>query len=232
MENIDITFEGQILEFQKLKEEWKTAKKTKTIPFYEYTDSLIADFEEMILDDDLEDYIKMIKLSSFNIHFKKIHISGKLDLFFILSFSSTGDKIKYFIEYNNQLSDDEYWRHLSQIYQYQDYNPVPYEILKALFKNNRKGKENLMEQEEKEIFETLPDQVLIYRAMSLKEFESGKFRLSWTLDKKVSEKFKERNSMLYSEEHVIHNLTVSKKDILAFFDGRDEKEIIYLHNNS
>ena len=225
--------EEQISRFQQLKAKWQKAKETTIIPFYEYTDSLISDNEEMLSSNDLRnDYIKMVKLYLFNSEFEKLHIPGGMDLNFILASSSTDNKIKYFIEYNNQLNDIEYWTKLSEVYQFQDYNPVPYEILKALFTHDGKGRENLMNEEEKEFFKTLPDQVSIFRAMSLKEFESGEFRFSWSMDKKISEKFKKRNKMLYKEEHVVHSLQVSKKDILAFLDSRKEKEIIYLHNNS
>lgn len=233
MEEISITLENQISKFQQLKAEWQKAKETKVIPFYEYTDSLISDMDKMLSSSDLtDDGIKMLKLFQFNHEFEKIHIPGRIDLNFILAFSSTDNKIKYFIEYNNQLNDNEYWTRLGDVHQHQDYNPVPYGILKALFTNDREGRENLMNEEEKEFFKTLPEQVSIFRAMSLKEFESGEFRFSWTLDKEISEKFKKRNEMLYGEEHVVHSLQVSKKDILAFLNSREEQEIIYLHNCS
>jgi hypothetical protein len=229
----EITVKDEISRFQRLKVEWQKAKETKDIPFYEYTDSLISDIEVMLSSNDLTDEsVGLNKLFKFNYEFEKIHIPGFIDLNYILSFSSTPDKIRIFLQYNNQLNDNEYWTRLSEVYQLQDYNPVPYGVLKALFTNDRKGRENLMKEEEREFFETLPDEILIFRAMSLKEFESGEFRISWTLKEPVAKKFKKRNEMLYEGEHVIHSISVLKKDVIAYLNDSEEHEIIYLHNCS
>ena len=41
----------------------------------------------------------------------------------------------------------------------------------------------------KEDIELLDDEIIIYRGISLKEFDSSKFRQSWTLDKEIASKF-------------------------------------------
>lgn len=218
------------IEIPKIKSEWEKIKKEENKPFSEFTDSKIEELEQL-LNSDLKEYIILSKSTSIismldNEHFK---INLTLDDVFLDTYSS--DKIMVFIKYQNQLSDNEYWKKLAEIYTQQDYNPVPYEILFALFNSPRKGKENLMNEEEKNIFNSLPDQIRIYRSMSKNELESGKFRFSWTLDEEVADNFMERSEMLYDDEMIIHSILINKNDALAYLDGRNEKEIIYIQND-
>lgn len=59
-----------------------------------------------------------------------------------------------------------------------------------MFSSKRGGKESIMDKDKRRVYDELPDVVMIYRGMSVKEFNSGDFRLSWTLDKNIAEEFK------------------------------------------
>jgi len=105
--------------------------------------------------------------------------------------------------------------------------------LKEVFTDNVPGREKLITDKAKEILENLPEQVIIYRGMSVTENETGDYGISWTLDKKVAEKFAFNyihNYDTIGQEHIVKELVVDKSKIVAYFDGRNEQEIIYIHN--
>ena len=82
----------------------------------------------------------------------------------------------------------------------------------------------IMSDEEKEYFANLPSNVLLYRGASKKAFEKGKYGISWTTSQEIAEFFafdrqKEGDGVVLSAE-------VEKDKILAFFNGRNEYELI------
>lgn len=78
-----------------------------------------------------------------------------------------------------------------------------------------------MDEEDRADFEELPDRVKIYRGVT--EYNQNMVKgLSWTLDRKVAEWFAHR---FMSKGHV-YAATILKKDILAYYDGRNEQEVV------
>lgn len=108
-------------------------------------------------------------------------------------------------------------------------------ILKYL-NDTRPEKENLMNEEEREFFNNLPDEVTIYRGCTKKEIKSGKFRMSWTLDRKIAEFFAydyinftfENSSKKDKSMYDVVEKTVNKKDLLCYFGDRNESEVLYI----
>ena len=79
----------------------------------------------------------------------------------------------------------------------------------------------VMDEEDRADFEELPDRVKIYRGVT--EYNQNMVKvLSWTLDRKVAEWFAHR---FMSKGHV-YAATILKKDILAYYDGRNEQEVV------
>ncbi|AFK04120.1 hypothetical protein Emtol_2987 [Emticicia oligotrophica DSM 17448] len=157
-----------------------------------------------------------------------ITLKKGFDIDYILSFCPASDKIKTFSKYADKLSDKEYWSYLNECYTMQDYSTAPYALTVNLFKSDRKEKEFLMSDSEREFIKSLPDEVTIYRGMSKDEYKSKKYRFSWTLDKSIAEMFAKRNSLLYKTEFVVCKLIIPKDKIVAYFVEREEKEVIYL----
>lgn len=80
----------------------------------------------------------------------------------------------------------------------------------------------LMDTEEKEVFNNLPDEVEIYRGISDEKYKEG---ISWTLSYDKAKWFAER----FAQEDVspiIYMTRISKEDILSYINRRDEQEII------
>lgn len=90
------------------------------------------------------------------------------------------------------------------------------EILKMLRKCNQKY---LMGQENYEAYENLPGTFTVYRGLQENAQEDG---LSWTLSKDVAEWFANR----FDNEGEIIEKMVHKTEVIAYFNDRDEEEIV------
>ncbi len=91
--------------------------------------------------------------------------------------------------------------------------------LKNYFK--KCDKNALMEDEELEVYNSLPDIVTVYRGVT--SYNNKKIKvLSWTIDPEVAKWFANR----YQQKGQVYTATISKKHILAYFGGRNEAEVI------
>ena len=83
-------------------------------------------------------------------------------------------------------------------------------------------KKNLMDEEEYSCYEDLPQKVTVWRGVSPGRERLG---LSWTNDKDIAawfmKRFESKNKAGYMLE-----ATIDKKNILAYFNSRGEKEIV------
>ena len=135
------------------------------------------------------------------------------------------------------IPDKIYWQMVSDCYTRSNLAHSHMHIILDYLNDKRPDKDYLMDEEEREFFINLPDEVTIYRGCTKKEIRSGNFRISWTLDKKVAEFF------AYTYINPIHEVrseekdiskfdviekTVSKKDLLCYFGGREEAEVLYI----
>lgn len=104
------------------------------------------------------------------------------------------------------------------------------QILKAFSKINAEL-EFIMEQEELDLVNNLPDKITIYRGMTVKERNSGNFGVAWSLDKKVAEFFAyeyERNHCTRKLEKTVHTLVINKNEMIAFTNDRKESTVFYI----
>ena len=71
------------------------------------------------------------------------------------------------------------------------------------------------------VYNNLPDKVTVYRGVQEKDHAKG---FNWSLSKKVATRF--ATDIAYKKEGIVCETTVDKKDIIAYTDQRNEKEII------
>ncbi len=138
----------------------------------------------------------------------------------------------YFQIFSHTFSDIEYWKQLAYLYIQQDFEQLPFEFYKMLFSSNREERIHLMNTDEQKYFQALPDTITIYRGMSQKEAEDGNYGISWTLNRSVADFFAEkyfRNSLYKEEEKKVVELSIPKTKAIAYFNGRKEEEVIYIH---
>jgi len=120
----------------------------------------------------------------------------------------------------SKLSDTQYWSLLSDIWtdtenQWQGLNKW-----KQLLSSNRPSRHYLMNEEEFNLLQSLPDEVTIYRGCQAGINENG---LSWTLNKKKAEFFANR----FGKKGIILERKIPKSNIIAFLNGRGEYEVIW-----
>ena len=100
----------------------------------------------------------------------------------------------------------------------QDRNVSKRELL-ALF--HSVPPELLMDEEERAIYHSLDDPVTVYRGVTSYNAKNIK-ALSWTLDRDTAEWFAHR----FGEEGTVYEAQIQKEHILAFFNGRNESEVV------
>ena len=129
------------------------------------------------------------------------------------------------------LNNKQYWIALRNAYEGSD-NLYEYRHdVNIAFTAEEPMREFLMNKSERNYLDSLPERITIYRAITEKELEHGSFGVSWTLNKKVASFFAKKYTRNYSTNHLsktIHQLQIYKSEIIAFFNGRKEFEIIYI----
>jgi len=136
-----------------------------------------------------------------------------------------------FIEISSRLHGKVYWHVLSEAYQGSDDLFQYKDQIKKLFSSPEPHRKYLMTPEERQYLKQLPDKVTAYRGMTVREKENESFGISWTLSKRTAEFFAytyRRNQATKGMETTVTELKVPKNQILAYYNGRNEDEIIYI----
>lgn len=149
----------------------------------------------------------------------------------LLIMCSSFDRFQTFLKIKDELNDIDYWRTLADAYTGSDNLYHLKEEVKEAFLEDRSEREYLMNKKELKVYNSLPENVIIYRGMTTDELESGDFGVSWTLSRERAEFFAFKYGRNYSTEikpKVVHQLEVKKVEILSYFNERNEQEVIYI----
>jgi len=144
------------------------------------------------------------------------------------------NRFQAFLEILPMLKGKAYWQTLRNAYQSSDNLYGFRGLVRAAFSRPEPHRESLMTKKERNRLHELPERFTIYRAMTREEFRSGKFGVSWTLNREIAEFFAtqyQRNIATKHKENIIHKLEISKANAVALFEDRNEFEIIYLNRN-
>jgi hypothetical protein len=159
---------------------------------------------------------------------------GTSHLFQIEGFPLGVTKFQSFLAISQIIHGKLYWYALRYAYESSD-NLYHYRHDVAFaFSKDEPEREYLMTKKEREYLQRLPEQITIYRGMTQKELKSKNFGVSWTLKKDVAEFFAytyQRNFATNHLKKLVHEMTINKSEVIAFFNGRDEFEIIYIKDN-
>lgn len=129
--------------------------------------------------------------------------------------------LKYCEEYLSEKDLAEYLAHswVEEENPNQDVNcPIPY--LVKLFK--KCNKQYLMTEEDYKIYQTLPDEITVYRGVAVRRNPNG---LSWTPNLKTAQWFANRFNT-ETKKGYVQTAIVSKSKVLAYFNTRNEDEIV------
>lgn len=222
--------------FDDLKSDWKKkkAKKPSKLDYIvdEWFEILKMNLEKIRSEDAIEVDVGSIHYFNRFVQIKMLALENDLTFEKIVDFDP--DAIKYVLTHDHDLSDCEYWKHISNLYMHinRQYELLP--LLKAVFTSTkRKDKHCLMTGEDIKYLKSLPDEIEIHRGMTVKESKNKDYGISWTLDKKVAEFFayKHPDNQFLDEEKTVFSLTIPKKEVIAYFGGRQEEEIIWVCKN-
>ncbi len=126
-----------------------------------------------------------------------------------------------FKKVEQNLSDKDYWELLSDIWTDSENIWQNLNEWKKLLKQRKETKHLFMSEADKEVFNSLPDKITIYRGCIPKQNEKG---LSYTIDKEKAEWFSKR----FHKNGKVIKKVVDKSEIFAYTNSRNEKEVILL----
>lgn len=143
------------------------------------------------------------------------------------------NRFSNFLKYQKSLTDYQFAFGLGLAYTCSDNLFTIKKRIKAAFNKVKKiknYKDYLMTPEENNKLKSLPAEITIYRAMTISEFDSKDFGISWTLDFKVADFFAYIYLRNYNhlETKIIVSRSIKKNEILAYFSERKESEVIVL----
>lgn len=137
-------------------------------------------------------------------------------------------RIDAFIEIEDVLPDETYWELLGQIWTDSENIYQNEEQWRDLLTSPRPGHEAMMSDDEKTALAEDPaDEFPIYRGFIREGREQG---LSWSTNS-ITAKWFARRLAQDGDTPRLATGTVSKADVIAFFDGRSETEIVVLPEN-
>jgi hypothetical protein len=156
---------------------------------------------------------------------------NKKDVDTILTRVGTYDRFEAFLHIACALEGKLYWYALRNAYDMSDDLFHYKERVLCAFSSSKPNREKLMSKSEQVMLASLPSTVRIWRGMTLEEKTLKIYGVSWTLDKAVAEYFANvypRNHSTGKSKKIVVSLEVPRESIIAIFDEREEKEVIYL----
>jgi hypothetical protein len=124
---------------------------------------------------------------------------------------------------NLKISNKDYWELLGSIWTDTENSWQELELWKYHFSSDRPCSEYLMNKQERKAFKNLPDKLTIYRGYVPNKNKNG---LSYTLDETTANWFSNRYNKSNTKDGKVLKRIVNKSDVLAYFNGRNEEEIL------
>lgn len=131
-------------------------------------------------------------------------------------------RIAAFTQIAEELTPEEYWPLLGDIWTDTENQWQYIDELKDLLTYDLPSRDLIMEEDERASLAAMPDEIKIYRGYQVGKNESG---LSWTTDRSRAQWFAGRLA-LDDDEPAVMEAVVNKKDVIAFFSRRGENEIV------
>ena len=128
-----------------------------------------------------------------------------------------------FQKYLEHFDDKNYWKIIAAIWTQQEQLWSNKNLYLKLFQSPRPQRQFLMTAVERRKLDTLPDKFPVYRGYIGRRGKG----LSWTIDQSMAECFAQRFSLLtdLGKPRIMEGIA-KKKDVLAYFNRRKEKEIV------
>jgi len=132
-------------------------------------------------------------------------------------------RIDAFEDVMDELTDQEYWSRLSDIWVDSENIGAQPDRWRNLLLSDRGSRESFMTEDERAEFAALQPRFTVYRGYS--ENDQEEFGMSWSTDAGVAEWFARRFAR-EDEKIFMEEMEVSKDDVFAYLTRRGEEEII------
>lgn len=188
-----------------------------------FTDRIMAKYKDGSRDIETFDIFKYPdKFEHIKAHIRDRITDGDIDTIFARMLP------KYYLTFlkfaKSYMSKDDFERYLAYSWVMSE-NPnqdINVDILTLIKWFRNADRKNLMENDELEYYNSLPDVVTIYRGIAIGRAEQE--GLSWTCNRDTAEWFANRFNEGNRKGYILKGV-VDKKDIFAYFNSRDEDEI-------
>lgn len=131
--------------------------------------------------------------------------------------------LRALVKYADKMDDKSYWQSLEMVWTMWEQMFPHKKVFLSLFQARRSQRQYLMNAGERRALMNMPKEFTVYRGFIGNRGEG----LSWTIDRSKAEWFACRFAMLHDRGSPrICEGRVKKKDVLAYFNGRKEKEIV------
>ncbi len=128
-------------------------------------------------------------------------------------------RFEAFAQIFDQMDDKEYWENLGWIWTDTENLWQVKKIVYPLIQSKRPEKKHLMNEREQHFLQSLPEQFIVYRGHN----HINKNGFSWTLSYWKANWFAHR---FHKPLAGVVRAIVNKEDVLAFFEGRGEYEVV------
>ncbi len=143
----------------------------------------------------------------------------------VLSIHERPYRMDAFKKLQDQMTDAEFWKEVSWLWTDSENIWQNLKDWRRVWRSKRPGRETVMDDDERAKLQSLPDVIEVFRGTYLWPWmDRG---LSWTLDRDRAIWFAYRFKPEHAEPSLISG-KVRKKNVLAYFDGRSEQEIVML----
>lgn len=143
----------------------------------------------------------------------------------VLALAERPYRLEEFRKFCNDIPDKEYWESLGWIWTDSENIWEMFDTWKIMLndvsRNPTEFRQFMMDEEERKVFDKLPEIITIYRGCSI----HNKMGFSWTLDISVAMTFVNRLRRKREVRYLI-KAECNKENVIAYFDGRNEKEIV------
>ncbi len=125
---------------------------------------------------------------------------------------------QYFFQKHRYLQDDStYWNTLGSLWKFGG-TVLQQDLWLRLLRSDRKNSHKIMKGSERKAWRRLKGNLTIYRAYNtVEELDTS---ISWTLDRKVAEKF------TLDGRRGIATLVIDASEVFAYFNRRNESEVL------
>jgi hypothetical protein len=122
----------------------------------------------------------------------------------------------------DEMTDGHYWKNLASVWTDSENIWQNGREWSVLLGSKRTGRELMMDKADLEVFNNLPEQIQVYRGAGKRD----PYPYSWSLSRDRAEWFANRKAGMSKVKGVVYESVVSKKNVLAYFSGRGEQEVV------